>query len=141
MVTLQHLQRMMEAHALGPHHPKKHVAAFPASALATPNILRRVDIQAGAVVVVERTEADQLLAAAPEFDPPRLRQPLHGNLPLDPLFHVLGNIGHFVDPLFYRFQASRKKPVKPFFIHLRVLPVRCKLVPRVYGYVYHSQRP
>ena len=36
---------------------------FAASALATPHILRRIDVQARVPVVVER-EADQLLAAA-----------------------------------------------------------------------------
>ena len=103
MVPLQQLQRVMEAHPLGPHHPQKHVAALPASALATPDILRRIDIQARIPVVMERAQPDKLLAAANQLDPPRLRQPLDGNLPLDPLLHVLGNIGHFVDPPFSAF--------------------------------------
>jgi hypothetical protein len=64
MIALQQLQRMMEAHPLGPHHPQDHVAALAASAFAAPDIFGRVDIQAGIVVVVERAQTDQLLAAA-----------------------------------------------------------------------------
>jgi len=113
MISLQQLQRMMEAHALGPHHPQDYVAAFAASALATPHIFRRIDVQAGASVVVERAQADQFLAAANQLDSPRLGQPLDGHFPLDPLLHLRGNIGH-------RRPSFAEKPVKrvrAFLLH------------------------
>ena len=94
IVPFQQLQRMMEAHPLGPHHPQKNVAALAASALATPHILYRVDVQARVPVVVERAQPDKLLAAARQFDPPRLGQPLDRHLALEPLFHLGRNVGH-----------------------------------------------
>ncbi len=90
MISLQQLQRMMEAHAFGPHHPQDYVAAFAASALATPHIFRRIDVQTGVPVVVERAQADQLLAAANQLDAPSLGKPLDGYFPLDPLLHLGG---------------------------------------------------
>src|SRR5580692_9601763 len=91
---------MMEAHALGPHHPEDYVAALAAGPLATPHILRRIDVQTGVPVVVERAQADQLLAAANQLDSPRLGQPLDRHLALDPLFHFRGNVGHRAEPPF-----------------------------------------
>ena len=95
MIGPQQLHRMAEAHALGAHHPLDHVAAFAACALAVPHVFRRVDVQAGIAVVVEGAQPDQLLAAAREFDPPRLGQPLDRYLPLQPLDHRVRDSRHF----------------------------------------------
>ena len=72
-------------HPLGPRYPADHVATLATRPFAVPYIFHRVDVQAGIPVVVERAQADQFLAAAMQFDPPRLGQPLDRHLPLQPL--------------------------------------------------------
>jgi hypothetical protein len=62
VVALQHLHRVIEAHALGTHHPQDHVATFTAGALAVPDVFYRIDVETGIGVFAEGAEADQFLS-------------------------------------------------------------------------------
>ena len=77
MIGSQQLDGMAEAHALGPHHPLDHVAAFIARAQTVPQILRRSDNQRRRPVVMKRALAQQVGTVPRQLDSPRLRQPLH----------------------------------------------------------------
>jgi hypothetical protein len=133
MVGPQQLDRMAEADPIGPHHPVDGRPARVARSHAVPEVLRRSDDQRRTAVVVERAEAMQVGPQPLQLDPSRLRQPLHRDLSLQPLDLILRDSRHF--------SALRLKPCQVLFMHLLVLPVACKLVPRVYGYVYHVNTP
>jgi hypothetical protein len=59
-----------------------------------PDVFHRIDIEARVGVLVEGTEADQFLAAAMQFDAPRLRQPFDRDFPLDALQQLIRESGH-----------------------------------------------
>jgi hypothetical protein len=108
IVPLQQFQGVRKTDALGSHHPLDHVAAFPARALAVPDVFRQIDVEAGVGVFVEGAQTDQFLAAAPQLDALRLRQPLDRDFPLDPLLYLRGNVGHPVCLLHLVFRVSAK---------------------------------
>jgi hypothetical protein len=92
----------MACASLTPRHPSDHVAALAARPFAVPHIRHRIDVQAGIAVVVEGAQANQLLAAAMQLDPPRLGQPLDRHLPFQPFLLRVVSACH---------RASLKKPV------------------------------
>lgn len=65
MVPFQQFHRMAGTDAFGAHHPLDDVATLQASALAAPDVLHGIDVETRVGLIVEGTEADQLLAAAP----------------------------------------------------------------------------
>ena len=76
---------MSEAHGFRFHHPVDDRAALLAGAEAVPEVLPRGDHERRLVIVVERTETEEVLAVASEFDPPRLGEPLDRDFPFQPL--------------------------------------------------------
>jgi hypothetical protein len=80
MIGPQHLDRMAEADALGPHRPIDHRPARVAGTEAVPEILRRSDNERWRLVVMERAFADQVGSVPGQLDPTRLGQPLQGDV-------------------------------------------------------------
>ena len=95
MVLSEKLDGMAEADAVGLHYPVDHRPAFIARAQAVPEILRRSDDQRRVPVVVERAEAQQVGTVPVQLDAPRLRQPLHGDLPFQPFDLMFRDSRHF----------------------------------------------
>jgi len=94
MIGEQQLDRVAETDALALHHPADHVSALLAGAQAVPEILLRCDDERGFMIVMEGTQAQQVLAVPLERDASRLHQPLQGNFLLDSLDHRVRDARH-----------------------------------------------
>ena len=68
------LHRVPEAHPLRPHHPVDHGSTLAAGAETVPKVLRRSDDERRLLVVVKRTQPEQVLAVRLELHPARPHQ-------------------------------------------------------------------
>ena len=98
---------MTEADAVGPHHPVDGRPARVARAQAVPEVFRRRDDERRVAVVVERAQPQQVRTVPVQLDAPRLGQPLHRDLPFQPLDLVLRDSRHS--------SALRRKPCQVLF--------------------------
>jgi hypothetical protein len=64
---------------------------------------------------VKGAEADEFLAAAPQLDAARLRQPLDRHFPLDTLLQLRGNIRHRLSAPSSRFSGFLAKTCQELF--------------------------
>src|SRR5487761_647168 len=103
MVFAQQLTRMAEAHAFRVHHPVDYAPTFAARSLTVPDVLDGIDAQARIGVLVERAQADQVLAAPSQLHPARFGQPLD---------LLLRDSRHSLNLLFRVFGPFPENPVK-----------------------------
>ncbi len=94
MVLAQQFYGMAEADALGVHYPGDYVASLVARPEAVPEILFRADHQARLMVIVERTQPEQVRAVAFELDASRFGESLQRDLLLQPLDHFIRDASH-----------------------------------------------
>ena len=90
----QQLRRVAERHPLRPHHPVDDRTPRLTRPQAVPQVLLGRDHQRRLPILVERAVPPQIRPVACEHHPPRLRQPLHPHLALQPLQLALRNPGH-----------------------------------------------